>query len=98
MIIKKLRFLALCFQKKKEECVTWYNETKFFTQTQQNYHEKHQRVPPTRNAILRWVQNFQDRGTVKFQSRSVRPSMKSEDEQRVSSCFSRQYKTSLRIA
>ena len=97
MISKMSGFLAFSVQE-KVECVTWYNETKSITQTQRNYRGKHQRAPPSRNSILRWVQNFQDRGTVEIQSRSGRPSMTSEDEERVSNYFNRHPRTSLRAA
>lgn len=58
--------------------------------------QKHQRGLPSLDSILRWVQNFQNYGTVEIQRRSRRPLMTFEDEQRFSRYFNRHPRPSLR--
>lgn len=66
------------FVQEKAERVTWYNETKSVTHTHLNYRGDNKRAPPSRNSILIWVQNFEERGIIKIQSQSGRFSMISE--------------------
>lgn len=80
MIIKMSETLAVSVQK-RAECVTWNNETKPVTQAQRNYCGKNRRAPPSRNLILRWVQNSQNSRTVETQGRPGRPLMTSVDRQ-----------------
>lgn len=84
--------------RKKVNCVTWYSANKSITQTRRIYRQTDQKIPPSRNSILRWIQKFQDHGSVEIQHQSGRPSMSFEDEWRIPNYFNRHPRAYLQTA
>ena len=90
-------FLAYTAQQ-KAKCVTWYIETQSITRVQRKFQTKYQTLPPVRNSILRWVDNFNSDGNVQNTTRRGRPPVTEQTINRVSTYFRRHPRRSLRRA
>ena len=93
----KMDFLA-CTAQQKAKCVTWYIETQSITRVQRKFQKKYQTLPPVRNSILRWVNNFNSDRNFQNTIRRVRPSVTELTINRVSTHFRRHPRKSLRRA
>ena len=59
----KKDFLAFTRQQ-KAHCVTWYIETHSTTSVRRQFQTRYRETPPSRNTIIRWVDNFNSEGNV----------------------------------
>ena len=82
----------------KTNCVVWFIQTESITQTKRNFRRTCGTRPPTRNSILRWVNNFQSTGGVERRQGHGRPATSSEVQQIIFEYLNRHPRRSLRRA
>ena len=78
-----------------QEKVTWYNETGSTTTVRRKFRSRYQRIAPSRNKMVNWVQNFELRGNAENQNGSGRPSITPQTIKNFSSYFQAHRRRSL---
>ena len=71
----------------KEQCVSWFIETKSDVQTQRRYKNKYGKNPPSRSSIRRWHKKFMETGSVLDVVRIGRPRISAENIESVRQAF-----------
>ena len=64
----------LAFSRQQEaKCITWYMKTQSITTVRRRFKTKYGELPPVRNTILHWVNNFNSEGNVENRTGRGRP-------------------------
>jgi transposase len=66
-------FLKMATVRGKAMCVRWFFETKSFLKIQRRYRARYGQDQPSDNAIRRWLQQFQETGSVLHRKGAGRP-------------------------
>ena len=79
----------------KEECASWFIETKYDIQTERNYTTKHAKQAPASQSIRNWHKQFMETGTMRHKPRSGRPSTSEEALKHIGHSFSQSPRKSI---
>lgn len=77
-------------------CLLWIFETKSVIKKQRSFRTQYGKDPPSNNATRRWVNQFQEAGSVLDGRGKGRPSISQEDDDRIQEAFSRSPQKSAR--
>jgi transposase len=91
-------YLKIATLQEKAMCLLWCFETKSVIKTQRRYSTQYGKAPPSDNAIRRWLNQFQETGTVLHRKGAGRLSTLQEDVDRIQEAFSRNLQNSTRRA
>jgi transposase len=70
-------------------CVLWFLETKSVIKMQRRYRTQYGKVPSSDNAVMRWLKQFQETGSVLHRQAAGRQRTSQEDVDRIQEAFSR---------
>jgi transposase len=82
-------YLKMATVQEKAMCILWFFETKSVIKTQRRYRTQYGEDPSSQNAIRRWVNQFQETGSVLHRKVAGRPSTSQGDVDRIQESFSR---------
>ena len=90
--------LKMISVQQKAQCVLWHAKFESYWAVQQEFRRVYQQEPPSKPAILYWVKQFTNTGSLLRKKGSGRPRVSNERVGQIAEKFDRSPKTSVHIA